>query len=72
MDRYYPVSNNEGKESRNGLEGFGVLWYYFEDGERTQETRIKELKEKNLKESLFQVPEGYEGKEMKTGTRGRR
>ena len=72
MDKYYPV-RTEQKEQESGLQGFGVLWvYYDEEGNKTQKMRVKEMKKTSIPSEKFTVPSDYEGKKMQTGSMGRR
>lgn len=70
MDMNYPVKTKKNRE--NGLEGFGVLWLYYEDGAKTQRVKVKEMKEQAIKDSRFELPEDYEANEMNMGQSGGR
>lgn len=61
MKKHFPVSEGTEEEDRNGLDGFGVQWTYFDNtGKKTHELRTKEVSNTDLKESLFEVPEDYQ------------
>lgn len=61
MKKHFPVSEGSEQEDRNGLEGFGVQWTYFDsNGKKTHELRTKEVNNTELKDSLFEVPEDYQ------------
>ncbi|MFB6258915.1 MAG: hypothetical protein ABEH38_09490 [Flavobacteriales bacterium] len=66
MDRNYPVKTK--KKGKKGLKGFGVLWiYYDKQGNKTQKMKVKEMKERSIKNSRFKVPSGYEANEINMG-----
>jgi hypothetical protein len=68
-DRNIPVN----KGQKNELEGFGVLWiYYDDDGKKTQRVHVKEMKETSIDASEFEPPKDYEGNEMNMGGGARR
>lgn len=71
MDMNYPVKKD--KSSKSGLEGFGVLWiHYGAEGEKTQKMQVREMKEKSIDKSHFELPDGYDANEMNMGRSGRR
>jgi hypothetical protein len=68
-DRKIPVN----KGQKGDLEGFGVLWVYYDDsGNKSQRVHVKEMKETSIDASEFEPPKEYEGSEMNMGGGARR